>query len=196
MKLFSLLTAATGIFAAGLVMAPLSVQAAEATASVNVRSGPGTQYRVVDTLRPGQQVDIDRCATNGWCYVIKAGPDGWVSSSYLDEGRTSAPPRRPGTPDIGFSVDAPNFSFSFGNQGPRPGFQPPRPPQSRDLVCLVTFERPSQVAAGRDSDVVRARLMDRRQAERIDRPNDRNGIFTYGSDRETRRTCNYLDRLN
>jgi hypothetical protein len=37
---------------------------------------------VVDTLRPGERVDIGRC-TAGWCYVGKAGPNGWVSSAYL-----------------------------------------------------------------------------------------------------------------
>jgi uncharacterized protein YraI len=180
-----------------LMAAPVQAAPAEATASVNVRSGPGTSYRVVDTLRPGQRVDVSECSSSGWCLVEKSGPDGWVSRNYLRAIGTAVPRPTPGRPDVGFSIDAPGFSFSFGNQRP-PTYRPPvRPPQGgRDLVCLVTFERASQVAAGRDADVVRAQLMPRAQAERIDRPNDRNRIFTYGSERETRDTCRYLDRLN
>ena len=47
--------------------------AAEATSSVNVRSGPGTGYAIVDTLSAGETVDIDRCVGSGWCYVQKRG---------------------------------------------------------------------------------------------------------------------------
>lgn len=56
--------------------------AAYATGTVNVRNGPGTGYGVVDTLRRGEGVDVDRCR-GGWCYVRKSGPDGWVSANYL-----------------------------------------------------------------------------------------------------------------
>ena len=63
----------------------------EATASVNVRSGPGTSYRIVDTLYPGENVDIRRCA-GGFCYVVHSGPDGWVSSRYLGGGNYDPAP--------------------------------------------------------------------------------------------------------
>ena len=63
-------------------------------------------------------------------------------------------------------------------------------------VCLVTFFRRSQVGAGADANVQRAQILPRRVAERIDRPNDRKRIFVYGSDRKTRQTCRYLDRLD
>lgn len=63
-------------------------------------------------------------------------------------------------------------------------------------VCLVTFFRRSQVAAGADVNVAKARLLPRHVAERLDRPGDRNRIFVYGSDRKTKQTCRYLDRLN
>jgi len=70
-----------------------------ATASVNVRSGPGTGYAVVDTLYPGESVDIQRCQ-GSWCYVVHSGPDGWVSANYLsgagdesyDDGYYDQPP--------------------------------------------------------------------------------------------------------
>lgn len=55
---------------------------AYATGAVNVRSGPGTGYRIIDTLHRGERVDIDYCR-GSWCFVMKSGPDGWVSASYL-----------------------------------------------------------------------------------------------------------------
>jgi uncharacterized protein YraI len=68
----------------------------QATASVNVRSGPGAGYAVLDTLYPGEEVDIQRC-TGGWCYVAHNGPNGWVSASYLasDSGGYEPPPPPP-----------------------------------------------------------------------------------------------------
>jgi len=56
-----------------------------ATGNVNVRSGPGTGYSRVDTLRRGEQVDVQYCR-GSWCYIEKRGPDGWVSASYLSRG--------------------------------------------------------------------------------------------------------------
>ena len=55
---------------------------AYATSPVNVRNGPGTGYRIVDSLRRGERVDIDYCRV-GWCFVNKSGPDGWVSANFL-----------------------------------------------------------------------------------------------------------------
>ena len=189
MKKLSIAAVAAGVLATAFTLAPITAQAAEASASVNVRSGPGTQYRVVDTLRAGEEVDVDRCQTNGWCFVVKDGPDGWVSRNYLRGVGGSTPPRT-SRPDVDFS-----FSFSFGRGN---GFSIGVPPRGgmRDLVCLVTFERRNQVAAGRDADVVRADVMSRAEAERRDRPNDRQAIFDYGTNQQTRETCRYLDRLN
>lgn len=85
-----------GIGAAVLALSAGSVFAATATASVNVRTGPGTQFRAVDTLRPGEQVSIvDQ--NGGWCAIEASGPNGWVSCRYLTSGndrptvRTSRP---------------------------------------------------------------------------------------------------------
>lgn len=58
---------------------------AVATGNVNVRSGPGTGYSRVDTLRRGEQVDVVQCR-GSWCFVEKRGPDGWVSANYLSRG--------------------------------------------------------------------------------------------------------------
>lgn len=76
-----------GIAVAALVGSAVAASAAPAyaTSTVNVRSGPGTGYGVVDSLRRGEGVDIDYCR-GSWCFVNKSGPDGWVSASYLSRG--------------------------------------------------------------------------------------------------------------
>lgn len=91
-----------------------------ATGNVNVRSGPGTGYAVVDVLRRGERVDVEYCRGN-WCFVEKRGPDGWVSANYLRTGR--------GHSGGGYSA-GPGFSFefNFGN-APPPRPQHPRPPR-------------------------------------------------------------------
>lgn len=63
-------------------------------------------------------------------------------------------------------------------------------------VCLVTFFRRDQVSAGADANVERAQFLPLRVARRLDRPNDRNRIFVYGSNQKTRQTCRYLNNLN
>ena len=134
MNLKKLAFVATLVSAAAL---PGLAQAATATSSVNVRSGPGTNYSVVDTLRAGEQVDIDRC-TGGWCYVEKSGPDGWVSSRYLsnDNGYDNGSDADVDV-SIGFSV--PGFSFQIGNGGFN--FVPGRPIGRDAEVCF--YDRPN-----------------------------------------------------
>jgi hypothetical protein len=167
-----------------------TAMADQATASVNVRSGPGTQYGVVDTLYAGEDVNIETCRSNGWCLIEHSGPDGWVSARYLSNSGRDYGNDRPvrSSPNISFS-----FSFGRGN-----GFSIGTPPRgsNRDLVCLVTFNNRGDVAGGADADVQRAQVMSRAEAERRDRPNDRQAIFDYGTNQQTRETCNYLNRLN
>src|SRR5690606_1582996 len=73
----NLLNLATGIAvaAAAVVVFLPAANAAPGTATntVNVRSGPGTGYAVVDALRRGERVDVQRCQ-GSWCYVVKPGP--------------------------------------------------------------------------------------------------------------------------
>jgi len=100
------------------------------TSNVNVRSGPGTNYAVVDTVRRGQQVDVQQCQ-GSWCYVSKPGPDGWVSASYLAAGGRPVNPSQPGI-SFGFNLgpNGPNVNIGIGNQQPP---RPPRPPVVQPL---------------------------------------------------------------
>ena len=87
--------------------------------------------------------------------------------------------------------------FSFGD-----GFYVDSRPRNvnagrgQEQVCLVTFYKRNQVAAGADVNVQRATVLPIREAKRRDGPNDRNRIFDYGTNRQTRETCRYLDRIN
>jgi uncharacterized protein YraI len=106
---------------------------AEATVSLNVRSGPGTNYRVIDTLRPGENVEISR-RSGGWCYLVKSGPDGWSSCRYLTDASSGAPRRDRSEPNVSFSFSIPGFGFSVGN-GDFDFDRPDRPDRS-SRVCF------------------------------------------------------------
>ncbi|MGA0532155.1 SH3 domain-containing protein [Hansschlegelia sp. KR7-227] len=58
---------------------------ATATADLNVRSGPGTNYAVVDTMPAGETVNVIGCSS-GWCEISMGGGSGFASASYLDIG--------------------------------------------------------------------------------------------------------------
>lgn len=91
------------ILAAGLaLLGGVSAAWAEpgvASANVNVRSGPGTNYAVAGSLSRGQRVEVTACRT-GWCYVERGRLSGYVSARYLNVAQ----------PRSGFS-----FSINFGN---------------------------------------------------------------------------------
>lgn len=116
----ALAVAAVVVFLPAAQAAPGTV-----TTNVNVRSGPGTNYAVVDVVRAGTQVDVQRCQ-GSWCYIAKAGPDGWVSASYLTAGGRPVNPNQPGL-SFGFTIGGPNGSVSIGIGQPNPP-RPPRPP--------------------------------------------------------------------
>ncbi len=104
-----------------------------ATSNVNVRSGPGTSYGVIDTLRRGEPVDVQYCQ-GSWCFVDKRGPDGWVSANYLDRG---GPPvwNPPPPPPPVWGPPPPPPPPAWGPPPPPPpvwdgpGYYPPRPPR-------------------------------------------------------------------
>lgn len=88
---------AIGLAAALVTLSAGSAFAAVANTPVNVRTGPGTQYRVVDTLHRGERVNVVSQRA-GWCRVTKSGPDGWVSCRYLSNDHRPRPPMHPRPP--------------------------------------------------------------------------------------------------
>lgn len=75
----------TSIAIVGVLSSTLAAHAgpAKATTSVNVRTGPGTNFKVVDRLGANEVVDATECYKNSWCYVKHEGDNGWVSAKYL-----------------------------------------------------------------------------------------------------------------
>lgn len=128
------IAAGVAVAATAVVVFLPAAQAAPGTvtSNVNVRSGPGTQYQVVDTARRGQQVDVQRCEGT-WCYIVKPGPDGWVSANYLNASGRPVNPTQPGL-SFGFTIGGPNGpSVNIGvgngnNPPPNNNQRPPRPP--------------------------------------------------------------------
>ena len=59
-----------------------------AISSVNIRSGPGTDYEIVGSLAYGQSIQRTGVRSNGWSRVELNGEDAYISSSYLS---TTAP---------------------------------------------------------------------------------------------------------
>jgi uncharacterized protein YraI len=140
-----LLNIATGVAVAAtavVVFLPAAYAApGTITSNVNVRSGPGTNYAVVDTVRRGTQVDVQQCQ-GSWCYIAKSGPDGWVSSTYLTAaGGTPVNPQQPGI-SFGFSTgpNGPSFNIGVGQQ-PQPPVVRPLPEPIFGEVCFYDRTR-------------------------------------------------------
>ncbi len=55
---------------------------------VNMRSGSGTQFPVLDTLQSGTQVEVLEISENGWAHlrVRDSGLEGWMAERLLDDG--------------------------------------------------------------------------------------------------------------
>lgn len=81
------------------LLAPAAAMAASiavATTNVNLRTGPSTQYPVVNVVGSGDDVRVYGCLSNrSWCDVGYAGQRGWMSSNYL----AYAPGTAAGAPD-------------------------------------------------------------------------------------------------
>ena len=139
--LLNVATAVAVAATAALVLIP-AAQAAPGTitSNVNVRSGPGTSYGVVDTAVRGTQVDVRQCE-GSWCFVQKSGPDGWVAANYLSTGGRPANPTQPGL-SFGFQVgpNGPTINFGNGNQRP-PIVVRPEPSYSESEVCFYDRTR-------------------------------------------------------
>ena len=70
---------------AALMASPASaVTAYSPTGHLNVRSGPGFQYPVVDHMAPNVPAAVTGCISNyTWCDVATGGVTGWASAEYL-----------------------------------------------------------------------------------------------------------------
>ena len=82
------LMAVIAIAFGGLVSAPSPARAASvtATASVNLRSGPGTSYAVITVIPNGATVETTGAAQAGFYPVTYSGRSGFVSANYLSSG--------------------------------------------------------------------------------------------------------------
>ena len=69
---------------AGFALTTTAAMAAPGIAAVNanVRSGPGTGYKIVDTLTKGEYVIVKDCGAN-WCTISHIGKDGYVSRGLI-----------------------------------------------------------------------------------------------------------------
>lgn len=100
------------IAAAGLLISAGIASAATVTNDLNLRSGPSTGYRVIDTMPAGAYVNVISCR-GSWCRVNWHGRVGYASSSYIGGGRGAyarapiyaAPPP---VVQFGFGVGRPN----------------------------------------------------------------------------------------
>lgn len=99
--------------AAGVVLASAGIaSAAIVTNDLNLRSGPGTRYGVIDTMPAGAYVRVIGCG-GSWCRVKWHGRVGYASASYLGGGRVYAS-------EPVYVAPPPVVRFGFG-VGPRWG---------------------------------------------------------------------------
>ena len=127
----------TAVLAAVAVLAFAQIsQAAEAvaTTALNVRSGPGTGFAVVDTLAAGEVVEMTECQPSGWCYITHTGPDGWVNAAYLTAAPAAGSPGEDCSFQLTIGPSGPQFSIVCGG-GVSPPADPPPPPVG-DQACF------------------------------------------------------------
>ncbi|MEJ2374381.1 MAG: SH3 domain-containing protein [Pseudolabrys sp.] len=67
---------------AALMLSVGSASAAVVTHGLNLRTGPSTRYRVMDTMPAGAHVRVLNC-TSYWCRVSFRGMRGWASRNFL-----------------------------------------------------------------------------------------------------------------
>lgn len=105
---------------------------AVATVELNVRTGPGSDFGVLDTLDTGELVNTTECTDSGWCYVEQDGPDGWVYSSYLT---APTPPGGGATQncELRLTLSGGTPKLELVCETPEP---PPAPAPSGDEACF------------------------------------------------------------
>lgn len=143
-RLHVLLAAAAASLLA-MSSAALAVEAS-AKSAVNVRTGPGTSYGIVDQLTAGEVVEVTECAPSNFCFVERDGPDGWVSATYLQPIEADDEEMEEGAganPDCSFGFvvgpSGPQLSINCGD-APMPPVPPPPPEPDEDEpeACFYT----------------------------------------------------------
>ena len=77
-------TIAIALLISVLLVIPAFAENATVTASdVNLRSGPGTGYSILDCLPKGTSVTVTDRSNSSWYAVNYNGRDGFMSSMYL-----------------------------------------------------------------------------------------------------------------
>jgi uncharacterized protein YraI len=112
-KSFAVAGAALGLTATAALARP-----AVSETDLNVRSGPGTNYRVVGVLQQGEGLDAGPCSGN-WCRVNFSGGSGWASASYLSFGGSvgyAAPPAVVYDEPYYDYYAAPGFSYGYSHR--------------------------------------------------------------------------------
>ena len=194
------LLAAAGVLAltAGVAMAAPAI----ATTNLNVRSGPGTGYSVVDALPAGERVNVIGCSA-GWCEIsMGADGSGFASASYLDIG--GAAPSRvvveeeeylvPGYEISGYYESRPyyytNGLYFYGGRwyDNRPGYGGWRRDSWRRDVNWNIRDRRNRERWESRRDDRRDGIEDRRRDERRERIDDRRErVRDRGDDRRVER---------
>jgi len=78
------LSACLAAFVISLTPAAAEAATAIVTTSLNLRTGPGTQYPVLGTIPNQMIVSVAGCTAGyGWCRVGYAGIEGWAASRYI-----------------------------------------------------------------------------------------------------------------
>jgi uncharacterized protein YraI len=111
LRIFRTLTVAGTFLVAGAGLA----SAAVVQNDLNLRSGPGTGYRVIGVMPAGSYARVLSCG-GSWCRVAYGGQIGYASASYLGGGAAyaAAPPPVYVEPPIYAAPPVFGFGFGFG----------------------------------------------------------------------------------
>ena len=120
---------------------------ANVTASVNLRTGPGTSYAVLGVVPAGAGVTVHSCNSGySWCDINHRGVRGYIAGRYLTYAVRGQYYGRP----LGVYIGVPLFWGSYPIYRPRPpGVRPPavrppivRPPRPRPPGARPPGARP------------------------------------------------------
>ena len=70
-----------------LIVGPADAAVTRTTSHLNMRFGPGANYRRATTIPPGQTINVIGC-TGSWCAVIWRRHQGYVNARYLSTHKT------------------------------------------------------------------------------------------------------------